>query len=257
MKKSALFLLIIFITFALTSCGVSNKKLMRYEQLEENVENPTTIEQLKAAIEKYGEKAADVQLATSQIGIWNKILGTRYIDEGIKFLNSKEKEYEKALDSFSKALKCFEEALKIYPLNENLYYYVGVCGGYMSCAAMDFSGAVNHEVKYNYLKLAEEGYLRAIELDDRYVRALYGIGVLYVFELEEPEKAIPHLEKLLTIDKKNLDAMFVLARAYYSTYNFDKSIAMYDKIIATTKAEETKATAEANKKIVLDAAYSN
>jgi hypothetical protein len=49
----------------------------------------------------------------------------------------------------------------------------------------------------------------------------------------------------------------VLARAYYSSYEFDKSADMYDKIIAVTKSAETKATAEENKKTVLDAAYSN
>ena len=47
--------------------------------------------------------------------------------------------------------------------------------------------------------------------------------------------------------------MFVLARAYYSSYEFDKAIEMYDKIIETTKSDDTKKTAEENKKIVLDA----
>lgn len=158
---------------------------------------------------------------------------------------------------YGEALKCFQEALKFYPDNQNLYYYVGVCAGYMSHSAMDFGASGSSEVKYNYLKLAEEAYLRAISIEDRYVRALYGLGVLYVFELDEPEKAIPHLEKALTIDTKNIDAMFVLARAYYSTYEFDKSAQVYDKIIATTKSAQTKATAEENKKIVLDAAYQN
>ena len=51
--------------------------------------------------------------------------------------------------------------------------------------------------------------------------------------------------------------MFVLARAYYSTFEFDKAVQMYDKIIATSKSEETKANAEANKKIALEAAYAN
>ena len=49
--------------------------------------------------------------------------------------------------------------------------------------------------------------------------------------------------------------MFVLARAYYSTYEFEKAVAMYDKIIAVSKSEERKKEAEANKRIVLDAAY--
>ena len=239
MKKISV-LIAVATVLLFSSCGVSNKTILRYQKVEEGVSNPTTIEELKDAIKKYGERASDIQLANSQIGIWYKILGTKYLDTKM----------------YGEALKCFEEALKYYPDNQNLYYYVGVCAGYMSHASMDFGGSGTAEVKYNYLKLAEEAYLRAISIEDRYVRALYGIGVLYVFELDEPEKAIPHLEKAISIDTKNMDAMFVLARAYYSTYEFEKSAAVYDKIIATSKSAETKATAEENKKTVLDAAYS-
>ena len=224
-----------------SSCGVSNTSILRHQKMEEGVSNPTTIEELKDAIKKYGERAADVQLANSQVGIWYKILGTRYLDQRM----------------YGEALKCFQEALKYYPDNQNLYYYVGVCAGYMSHAAMDFGASGSTEVRYNYLKLAEDAYLRAIAIEDRYVRALYGIGVLYVFELDEPEKAIPHLEKAIDIDTRNTDAMFVLARAYYSTYEFEKAAGMYDKIIAVTKSAEIKATAEENKKTALDAAYTN
>ena len=242
MNKIKNVLFVLALSLVLVSCGgVSNKTVIRHQKLEEGVDSPTTIEELKEAIKKYQERVADVQLAQSQIGIWYKILGTRYLDNKM----------------YGEALKCFEEALKYYPDNQNLYYYVGVCAGYMSHAAMYFNASGTNEIKYNYLKLAEEAYLRAIQIEDRYVRALYGVGVLYVFELDEPEKAIPHLEKAISIDTKNLDAMFVLARAYYSSYEFEKSAAMYDKIIETTKSEETKKTAEENKKIALDAAYSN
>ncbi|MBO4533721.1 MAG: tetratricopeptide repeat protein [Treponema sp.] len=231
--------LVICSMLLLVSCGgVSNKTVIRHQKMEEGVESPTTIEELKDAIKKYQERVADVQLAQSQIGIWYKILGTRYLDNKM----------------YGEALKSFEEALKYYPDNQNLYYYVGVCAGYMSHAALDYNASGTNEVKYNYLKLAEEAYLRAIQIEDRYVRALYGIGVLYVFELDEPEKAIPHLEKALTIDTKNLDAMFVLARAYYSNYEFQKAADMYDKIMDTTKSEETRKTAEENKTIALNAA---
>lgn len=226
--------------FCFISCGVSNKKILRYQKLEEGVSSPTTIEELKEAIKKYGERAADVQLAVGQIGIWYKILGTRYLDQKM----------------YGEALKCFQQALNYYPDNQNLYYYVGVCAGYMSHTALDFNAVGDTQTKYNYLKLAEQAYLRAISIEDRYVRALYGLGVLYVFELDESEKAIPYLEKATEIDTRNIDAMFVLARAYYSTYDFDRAAAMYDKIIITTKSAEKKATAEENKKKVLDAAYS-
>ena len=238
MSKIKSILLTAALSILLVSCGgVSNKTIIRHQKLEEGVESPTTIEELKDAIKKYQERVADVQLAQSQVGIWYKILGTRYLDNKM----------------YGEALKCFQEALTYYPDNQNLYYYVGVCAGYMSHAALDYNASGTNEVKYNYLKLAEEAYLRAIAIEDRYVRALYGLGVLYVFELDEPEKAIPYLEKAISIDTKNLDTMFVLARAYYSSYEFDKAVAMYDKIIETTKSEDTKKTAEENKKIALDA----
>lgn len=227
--------------FLFLSCGVSNKSIIRHQKMEEGVSNPTSIEDLKDAISKYQERVADIELANSQIGIWYKILGTKYLDNKM----------------YGEALKSFQKALEYYPDNQNLYYYVGVCAGYMSHAALDFGGTGSTTEKMNYLNLAEEAYKRAISIEDTYVRALYGLGVLYVFELDESDKAIPYLEKLLTIDKKHTDAMFVLARAYYSTYEYDKSVAMYDSIIANSKSEEIIANAQNNKKIVLDAAYTN
>lgn len=242
MKKNLAFKIITlcFLGSFFISCGVSNKSILRYQKLEVGVSNPTSVEEYKDAIKKYEERVADIQLAQQQIGIWYKILGTKYLDNKM----------------YGEAMKCFQSALEYYPDNPNLYYWVGVCAGYMSHQALDFGGTGAATMQYNYLKLAEESYLRAVKIEDRYVRALYGLGVLYVWELEEPVKAIPHLEKLLSIDTKNIDAMFLLASAYYSDYDFDKSIEMYDKISTLTKSGSVKAQAEMLKKQVLDVQYS-
>lgn len=237
MKKIVFFILTCLFLFS--SCGVSNKRIIRMQKMEEGVGSPTSIEELKTAIEKYDARIADLQLSQSQVGIWYKILGTRYLDNKM----------------YGEALKAFQSALQYYPDNQNLYYYVGICAGYMSHTALDYNATGNMEQKYNYLKLAETAYLRAIEIEPRYSRALYALSVLYVYELDEPAKAIPYLEKVLDIEKKHTDAMFVLARAYYSTYEFDKAVEMYDKIISVTTSDKKKADAEANKKIVLDASY--
>ena len=227
--------------FSLSSCTKSNKTIIRMQHIEEGVSSPNTIEELKDAISKYEERVADIQLANSQIGIWHKILATRYLDKKM----------------YGEALKSFQKALEYYPDNQNLYYYVGLCAGYMSHASMDFDADGYSEKRDNYLKLSEEAYKRAIEIEPRYARALYGLSVLYVFELGEDEKAIPLLEKLLTIETKNIDGMFLLARAYYMNYEFDKAVEMYDKIISLTKSPERKAEAEANREVVKNAAYSN
>ena len=85
---------------------------------------------------------------------------------------------------------------------------------------------------------------------------MYGIGVLYTFDLNKPEKAVPYLEKLLTIETRHTEGMFVLARAYSMNYEFQLAVDMYDRIIQTTTSDKSKADAEANKKVVLDAMYS-
>ena len=241
MKNFCVVFLCAVFVFALASCTKSNKTIIRMQHLEEGVSSPTTIDELKDAIRKYEERVADIQLAQSQIGIWYKILATRYLVKKM----------------YGEALKTFEKALEFYPQNQNLYYYVGLCAGYMSHAAMDFDANGSSEKRMNYLRLSEDAYKRAIEIEPRYARALYGLSVLYVFELGEDEKAVPLLERLLTIETKNIDAMFVLARAYYVTYEFDKAVAMYDQIISLTKSKERKAEAEANRQTVLDASYAN
>lgn len=230
---------VVFAVLTLCGCAKSSKTIIRMQKMEEGVASPTTIDQLREAIKKYQDRVADVQLAQAQVGIWYKMLGTRYLDNKM----------------YGEALQAFQKAISFYPDNQNLFYWVGVSAGYMAASALDYDATGSTEKKYNYLKLAESAYLRAIEIDPRYVRALYGVAVIYLAYLDEPEKAIGHLEAALEIEKRNTDAMFRLAEAYYRTYEFDKAVAQYDRIISLTKDEKRKSLAEQNKKTVLDAAY--
>lgn len=235
-----------FSVLVLCGCSKSNKTIKRLQKLEEGIEKtPTTEAELKEAIAKYENRISDIQLATGQVGIWYKMLAVRCLDAKPPM--------------YGEALKYFQKAIQIYPDNQNLYYYVGLCAGYMAKASLDYgaTGASVTTEKYNYLKLSESAYLRAIELEPKYGRALYGLGVLYVFELDQSEKAVPYLEKLLSFDTRNFDAMFVLARAYYVQGDYDKAASLYDRIASQSKSEQKKQEALANKKIVLDAAYTN
>ena len=241
MKKTKNIIVIFLTVLSLSGCTKSNKAIIRMQKLEEGVSSPTTEAELKEAIEKYENRIADMQLATSQVGIWYKMLAVRYLDA-------------KPKPMYGEALKYFQKAIQIYPENQNLYYYVGVCAGYMAKASLDYEakGEKTTAEKYNYLKLAESAFLRAIELEPKYGRALYGLGVLYVFDLDQSEKAIPHLEKLISFDTRNFDAMFVLARAYYVQKDYDKAVNLYDKIASQTKSDEKKQEALANKTKILE-----
>jgi tetratricopeptide (TPR) repeat protein len=229
----------VFFFLAFTSCGVSTNSIKRMQQMEEGVSSPTTIDEYKAAIKKYQKRVSDIELAQQQIGIWYKILGSRYLDQKM----------------YGEALKCYQKAIEFYPDNQNLYYYVGVCAGYMAHSSLDYDAAANSDKKLNYMKLSESAYLRAVTIEPGYVRALYGLGVLYVFELDESDKAVPYLEKLLTIDKEHTDAKFVLANAYCRIGQIQKAVEMYENIIKTTKDPEKKAAAQNNEKQLLDSSY--
>ena len=146
-------------------------------------------------------------------------------------------------------------AIQYYPSNQNLFYYVGVCAGYMAKSTLDFGEGDYKADRERYLGLAESGYKRALEIQPDYSRAMYGLGVLYTFEMNQPEKAVPLLENFLTIQTKDTSGMFVLARAYYMTGRYDEAVSTYDKIIETTKVEEQKKDAMENKELILASLY--
>ena len=219
------------------SCGNSYNAIKRMQKMEEGVSSPTTKEELKEAIEKYDRRAIDLATTQAQEGVWYKILGTRYLDEQL----------------YGKAYEAFQKALEFYPNNANLYYYLAVCAGYVSNSQIDWNihndGSVG-EIKMQYLRVSEESFLRALAIDPKYYRAMYGIGVLYVFDMNEPEKAIPYLETFLETQVRDTDGRFVLARAYYENLEFDKAIALYDEIIKLNPNAEKVKQAEANRTTV-------
>jgi tetratricopeptide (TPR) repeat protein len=237
MRNALLCLLAISIFFV--SCGPNTNTIRRMQQLEEGVDSPTTIEELTVAIGKYQNRIEDIINAEVRIGIWYKILAIRYLDNKM----------------YGKALETFRTAIQYYPTNQNLYYYVGVCAGYMAKSSLDFDATGTSSQKNNYYNLAESAYLRAIELEPKYVRALYGLSVLYVFELDRPADAIPYLERAVDIEKRHIDAMFVLARSYYMTGDYDAAVSMYDRILSVPMDKTRKEEAEKNKATILNKAY--
>ena len=222
------------------SCNNSAKKTANLVQLlDADAPNPSTIEELTEAIEKYESRADELLAVQEQAGIWYKILATKYIEE----------------EMYGESLAALQKAVQYYPENQNLFYYIGVSAGFMAKASLDFNAEGKSTKHDNYLLLAESGYKRAIELEPDYFRAIYGLSVLYVLEMNQPARAIPLLEKSLELEPKNEEAMMLLGHAHYMTYDYEAAVAMYDKVIAATTSKERKEAATANKKAVLDDMY--
>ncbi|MBP5569006.1 MAG: tetratricopeptide repeat protein [Treponema sp.] len=243
MKKIAIVLLGLFCISLFTGCKDSGKKILkkRIENMEKSSGKPMSEEEIKAAIDQYYDDIEEIQKKNMQIAIWYKMLGTRMLDK---------KEY-------GTALQYFQKALEITPDNSVLYFYAGECAAFLGNASLDIDASGNLQKRINYYQMAEDAYLKALAIDDKYVYALLGIGILYSYQMDNSQAAIPYLERLLAIDKKNIDAMFVLARCYYLTKQYDMALQYYDLIIDTSKVKATIETAEENKQKVLSQAYEN
>ncbi len=201
------------------------KKLEKPRYPEKEIDKKS-IEELKDGIKRYKREVDRTIKASEQIGIYYKMLAVRYMNA---------KMYGKAFESLKKAIK-------YYPENEILFYLAAVSVARMSKAIID-----DEAEKKRLTDLAEKYYLRALALEPFYRDALFGLSVLYVFEKNMPEKAIPYLKKLLLKEKSDTDAMFLLARAYYEAGEYESAIDMYDRIIKTTKSALRKREAEKNR----------
>ncbi|MDR2103322.1 MAG: tetratricopeptide repeat protein [Treponema sp.] len=199
---------------------------------------PQSIEDLRNAIALYEEQIAQHVKDAAQTGVYWKILATRLQDRGLH----------------NEALEALERTIYYTPEDAAPYYLTGVSAAIVAKSSLEFAGG-EAGARSHYFDLAESAYLRAIELDERYTRPRYGLSVLYLFELNRPEEAIPHLLRYLEIQTRDVDAMFLLARAYYMTERYEESLALYDRIISLTRDAVKRTEAERNKETVLGLLY--
>ena len=196
--------------------------------------SPLTIDEIKAAIaanerqiERYVETAA-------KTGLYWKLLASRLQDRGLH----------------GEALEALWQAIYYTPEDPVLHYSMGISAGILAKSIHILPGGERDE-RESYFNLAEESFLRAMELDGSYLGPRYSLGVLYTFDLDRPEDAIPHLERCLQISRADVDSMFVLARAYYMVRRFQDALDLYDRIITLTRDERKRIDAQNNRQLIL------
>jgi tetratricopeptide (TPR) repeat protein len=198
---------------------------------------PETIEGLRAAIAEY-ENAMDRYVqAAARTGTYWKILAIRLADKGM---------HKEALDALEKAVQYNAEE----PV---LYYLTGVSAVIVAKSSLDpvvRPGAKQSE-RDRYFSMAEGAFKRSIELEPAYAKSEYELGLLYMMELDQSADAVPCLERYHEMMPKSVDGMFALARAYYMTEDYRKSVALYDEILAVTKDAAEKAEAQQNRDYIL------
>jgi len=236
--KLAAVVLVVVAAFSVASQCQKNKARGEYAQriYSSGGSNPSsTVEELKATIAANEKKIERYVNDVAQTGIYLKILASRLQDRELH----------------GEALQALQKAAYYLPEDSSIQYNIGLSAGIMAKSSHAFPGMENTE-KEEYYSLAEKAFLRAIELDERYLNPKYGLGVLYVFELDRAEEAIPHLKKYLEISRNDIDTMFVLARAYYVVKDYRAAVDLYDRIITLTRDEQKRKDARNNRQLVME-----
>jgi tetratricopeptide (TPR) repeat protein len=196
---------------------------------------PETIEGLRDAIARYERQIEAHVRDAGQIGVYWKILAVRLQDRGLH----------------QEALEALEQAMKYNAEDPSLRYLTGISAARVAKGTVDMTAGERDR----YYVLAESAFLTALGLDETYGRPRYALGVLYTFDLDRPEDAIPHLRRFLELAANDVDGMFVLARAYYMTSRYPEALDLYDRILRTTKDSDKKKEAQQNKQHVMEVYY--
>jgi len=201
-----------------TSSRSSRELAKRMAELSPRGGPPETIDGLRQAIALYEDQIERHVKDAAQTGVYYKILATRLADRKLH----------------NDALEALEKAIYYNTEDPLLFYLTGVSAGSAAKSIVGFS--MDADVKReHFYDLAEKSYLRALELDITYTRAMYGLAVLYSFELDRPQDAIVQLERYLLINSSDTSAMFVLARSYFMIEDLTRASEIYQRIADRTR----------------------
>jgi len=199
---------------------------------------PETIDGLRQAIALYEDQIERNVREGAQTGAYWKILATRLADRGMH----------------RDALEALERAIHFNSEDPILFYLTGVSAANVAKSIVGFSANADRE-RMHYFNLSENAYKRALELDITYTKAMYGLAVLYVFEFDRPQDAITYLERYMQIQPSDIQAMFVLARAYFATEQYSQAVDLYDRIASRAKDQKIKNEALNNREIIQGIIY--
>jgi len=214
---------VVYFIYTRTTTRPSRELAKRMAELSPRGGPPETIDGLRQAIALYEDQIERHVREGAQTGVYWKILATRLSDRNMH----------------NDAINALERAVYFNTEDPAIYYLTGLSAGSVAKSIVGFSDNSEKE-RDHYYKLAENSYLRAIELDITYTKPMYGLAVLYAFELNKPEEAILQLERYMQIIPSDISAMFVLARAYFMKEDFNKASEIYGKIADRTKDKKVK-----------------
>ncbi|MCF7928042.1 MAG: tetratricopeptide repeat protein [Spirochaetales bacterium] len=190
-------------------------------------------QELRKSIRELQEEVEQTVERVDKIGRYYNLIATRFMERGM----------------FGPALEAFREAFYYFPENPTLYYNAGICSARLA------KGYPVGEQKEEYVNQAEKYYQRAIEISPRYLDALYGLSVLYAFEIGDSEAAIEYARRVLANDSSHDKARFVLARSLVEEGRIEEAVDEYEYLEKNAKEKEDRIQAASNRNSLLGGYY--
>lgn len=187
------------------------------------------IAELRRQIDNYREIVGEKVQATGQLGVYYKMLARAYMTRRM----------------YGPALDALEDAIRIETVNPVVFYRAGVAAGQLGNAAGGESEARRH------FETAERYYERAIELDPEYVDALYGLAVLYTFELDRPAEALDLLERATTVEPGRARPFMLKGRVLLELGRPEAAAEAYGNAAETAESENIRDAALENRRRIL------
>lgn len=209
MDRWLIFFCIVLITsITFNSCDSSLLRKRHDVQSLQSVGPDTDerIAQYRDAIKKNKSEFQQAIQAAGRIARFNKLLAIQYMEVGM----------------FGLALESLQEALLIEPQNEVLFYLSGVSSMQVAkvypVANAEYTRLIND---------AEYAFQRSAELNKEYTDPLLALSMLYIFNKEEPNLALPLLERLRGLEPSNPHVHALIGRVHVADGDFAQATQSY------------------------------
>lgn len=232
LRTAMLALVLSMLAMAFTACGQEES-----DTLEELVEmeggadqvSEDRIAEIEREIERYREIVEEKVQATGELGVYYKMLARAYTSRQM----------------FGPALDALEEAIRIETDNPVLFSRAAVAAGHLGKAAGEREDALEQ------FEIAERYYRRALELDPDYVDALYGLAVLYTFELDRSADALPLLDRATAVAPERARPFMLKGRVLLELGRPEEAAEAYGTAAETADSKDVRDAALENRRRIL------
>lgn len=228
--KKLLLLLSMFLILGCSSEKLKNLASQVYET-EDNREfnREKRLKELTRDIKRAEKDLNDALDKYQKVGNFHRSLG-------IKLMHYK---------MFLKAYDHFSIAIEYYPSSEMLMYYRGIAAGQYA-VSQDVDS-----IKRDYLNRSRLSHEQALKVNPRFIKSLYALSILYVYEFDRAQDAKELLDRLLDISSREFDAMLLRALLYEKDGHYNAAVDLYDRVLKQSKKESHIVIAETNRDKVL------